>query len=136
MEKEFMFSKRIVNLSLIVGGCMLAVGVLLLIIGARYNFTMIGCGAVFLYIGTWQKNNKPIIRMDDHFIMKAAPIAPKKMILYKDMKSLGGDLVKKAFIIYDEAGKEKKLFLPLPSLVEDDRQMLIKELQERIAKKG
>ncbi|HEX7415438.1 MAG TPA: hypothetical protein VF411_15455 [Bacteroidia bacterium] len=136
MEKEFMFSKRIVNLSLIVGGCALASGVLLVFLGAYNAAFFIAFGALFLYIGNWQKNNKPIILMDDHFIMKAAPIAPKKMILYKDMKSLGGDLVKKAFIIYDEAGKEKKLFLPLPSLVEDDRQVLIKELQERIAKKG
>lgn len=134
MSKEFIFSKRVTNTTLIIGVCAIVLGVVCLFIGA-YNavFFIVG-GVIFVYSSYWQKNNKPVILMDDHLIMKAGPIAPKKIIFYKDMKSIGGDLVKKAFLIYDDAGTEKKLFLPLPQLEEDDRQLLINELQVRIKK--
>ncbi|MFI5148231.1 MAG: hypothetical protein ACHQRM_00745 [Bacteroidia bacterium] len=133
MNKEFSFSSKAVNQSLIFGIILLGCGVAIIFLG-RINVMAIVFGFLLILMSFWQKKNKPVILLDDHLILKAAPIAPKKMVLYSDIKSIGGDLVRKGFLMVNDSGTEKKVVLPFMALTAEDRAALVSELQLKIKK--
>ncbi|HXC06932.1 MAG TPA: hypothetical protein VNZ86_19370 [Bacteroidia bacterium] len=133
MNKSFPFSQKAINQSLIFGGVLLACGIAIVFLG-RLNVTAMTFGLLLILMGLWQKKNSPVILLDDHLILKQAPIAPKRMILYSDIQSLGGDLTRRAFLMVNDAGKEKKIVLPFQALSVEDRLELVNVLQSKLKK--
>jgi hypothetical protein len=134
MTKELSFSTKTSNLYIIVGSVSLGCALIIAALGVP-NYFLLGSSPLFIFIGLWYKNNKMITIEEDHFVMKAAPAAPKRMILFTEIKSLDGDLIKRASIMINENGAEKKINIPINFLTPEDRELLIKELQNKIPNK-
>ncbi len=118
----------------LIGGIIfLALGVVGVMIFAGFGVFII-LGVMSIVMGVWNKGRSLVTLHPDHMEMKIAPAAPRQLVLYSDMKRLDKKNDKKAFLIADRDGKEKKLRLPLSALTPEDGSSLIKELETRMKK--
>lgn len=112
----------------------IALGSVLLVAGflfVTYDGSLswfIPVGAIWLFLGVWQK--KPLIVLhDDYFEMKAAPAAPKHFIRYSDIESVKRISGKKAILTTKE---HKIIRLPFRILSFYDQEDFISSLQKKV----
>ncbi|MFO8059010.1 MAG: hypothetical protein R6V10_17125 [bacterium] len=118
---------------LIGGVVFLVLGVAGVMIFAGFGF-FVFAGIIGIVLGVWNRGRSLITLHPDHLEMKVAPAAPRQLVLYSDMKKVDQKSDKKAFLLAEQDGKEKKLRLPLPALTPEEGSSLINELETRMKK--
>jgi len=88
----------------------------------------IGIGVMFLLTTSWKKGRSLITLHEDHLEMKAAPLAARQLILYRDISMLDDSAgPKKVYLLTGG----KRVRLPTHALEVPDQHELIAELNKR-----
>ncbi|WP_251978932.1 hypothetical protein [Salinicola avicenniae] len=134
MEQEF-YARRQAKMSLVAGAGLFVVS--LIAVGSSPIFpvapftiagAMIGAGLWFQY--------SPVVRlMDDHLVVKLAPIRPTKTLLYSEIKRV--EVTKRHYIVHyrrHDAGSDavKTLKIPATSLAKEERDACGRALSSRV----
>lgn len=120
-------------MQLILGIVFIIMGVgMIVTLGSSGMGIIVASGVLFLIVYAWGKGTAIVKLEDDHMEMKAAIAAPRKMVLYTEMKSIDRVSDKKAFLIFNQDGKENKLRLPLNVLTDEDRKVLLGGLTRKM----
>jgi uncharacterized membrane protein len=125
--------KDSVSKTQITGGyIVLALSILALVV--LHNIFFIFLGALYLYMGYWQKDRDVIILFSKYIQIKAAPATATKMIKYEDITKIE-DVSKRKVLIHGTIdGKPgKKTLLPVSLISEDDKKDLLDKLNSLIA---
>lgn len=98
-----------------IGGVQIGVGVLLIVLNIFF----------------WQK---PLVILHKDFMeMKAAPLAAKYMIRYRDIVGIEQIKPNKARLLVRRGSNQQQVHLPLGILVPSDRESLVQSLRKHIA---
>lgn len=130
---EFKIKQSQSTLYISLGIAAFVLGVLILLLTGRGSFGF-GIGILIFILGLWQRNRTIVTLSEDRFEMKVAIAAPKILLGYNEIKSIGSE-GKKAWIVADYNGRpDKKIVLPSAFLSAEDLQNLVTELRARIQK--
>lgn len=129
-NREFFIKESFLTLQLVSGIVVLVLGgVMLVLFGSMGFFILIGILMIVIY--AWGKG-RPIVKLeDDHMEIKTGIAAPKKMILYSEIKSIERVSVKKVFLQVQGEGGNKKVRLPVNVLTDEAQKILLRELRQK-----
>jgi len=126
-KEAYKIKNSLSNIYIIGGYVILAISLItLILIQSLFLFP----GALFLlYIGYWQKDREAIIIFDKYIQIKIAPLSAIKHIRYEDITRIKV-ISKKRVLIYKAINgkKEKKTYLPVSLLSDNDRNDLLNKL--------
>lgn len=89
----------------------------------------LGIGILMLFTTRWEKNN-PIVRLHgDHLELKPGMIAPKRLVLYRDVEGVKRVSDARAFVTTADA---KRVHLPLAALEPSAGRELLQALVQRV----
>ena len=92
-----------------------------------------GIGILLLVTASWAKNNPLISLQKDHFDLKPAIAAARRLVRYRQIESIEEQGSNKAFVYLKDG---KRIALPLAALSEERREDLLTELRRRVKKAG
>lgn len=117
------------------GVFMIVVGALLFFVGGVGGAIQIGVGLMLIIFNLFFWWTKPLIILhEDYLEMKAAPVAAKFLVRYRDIVALNQPHPKKAHLMVHNSNAQKRINLPLAVLTAMDRDSLVKNLHRRMAK--
>jgi|LGVF01.1.fsa_nt_gb hypothetical protein len=131
VAKEFLIKKSLLTKALIIGLLPITIAIIdLVTIGST---TVPTWGGILLVLAYVLCRNHSIVKLfDDHIEIKLLPTSSKHMILYSEIELLE-KRSKNIFLAVNQAGKKKKVSIPMMFLTDDDTEELIKELERKIS---